>query len=154
MSNLLKAEAMVYGSENYPDIFGYVSFCETSLGTLVTASVKGLPVSDKECENGVFAFHVHSGGSCTGNKDDPFANADGHYNPKNCPHPFHAGDMPPLFAFKDKAYLSFITDRFTPSEIVGKTVIIHRSPDDLHTQPSGAAGEKIACGVIKAVKTR
>jgi Cu-Zn family superoxide dismutase len=31
-------------------------------------------------------------------------------------------------------------------------VIIHDSPDDFTTQPSGNAGNKIACGVISRVK--
>ncbi len=38
--------------------------------------------------------------------------------------------------------------KFTIDEIIGKTVIIHAKPDDFITQPSGNAGEKIACGVI------
>lgn len=41
-----------------------------------------------------------------------------------------------------------MTDRFTIDETIGKTVIIHAKPDDFVTQPSGNAGEKIACGVI------
>lgn len=40
------------------------------------------------------------------------------------------------------------TDRFYVDEIIGKTVIVHEDPDDFHTQPSGNAGKKIACGVI------
>ncbi|WP_423200905.1 superoxide dismutase family protein [Clostridium kluyveri] len=30
-------------------------------------------------------------------------------------------------------------------------MIIHESPDDYRTQPSGASGNRLACGVIKAV---
>ena len=80
--------------------------------------------------------------------NDPFPNSGAHYNPKECPHPFHAGDMPPLFGADGYAFLTFVTSRFTVKEIVGKTVIIHSSPDDFTTQPSGNAGEKIACGLI------
>lgn len=40
------------------------------------------------------------------------------------------------------------TDRFPQPELLEKTVMIHRSPDDFTTQPSGNSGEKIACGVI------
>ena len=39
-------------------------------------------------------------------------------------------------------------------EIYGKTVIIHAKPDDFTTQPSGNAGEKIACGVIQPTARR
>ena len=39
---------------------------------------------------------------------------------------------------------------FFPEDVIGKTVVIHDRPDDFHTQPSGASGEKIACGEIVA----
>ena len=97
----------------------------------------------------VFGFHIHSGNSCTGNADDYFADSMGHYNPRDCPHPYHAGDMPPLFGNNGYAFAAFFTDRFTVKEIVGKTVIIRSESDDFTTQPSGNPGAKIACGVIK-----
>jgi Cu-Zn family superoxide dismutase len=34
-------------------------------------------------------------------------------------------------------------------DILGKTVIIHGSPDDFTSQPAGNAGQKIACGEIR-----
>lgn len=141
------AEACILGSDKYPHIKGKVMFHQLCDGVLVHAEIDGLP---KKC-NSIFAFHIHNGTQCKGNKDDPFANADGHYNPNNCPHPCHAGDMPPLFGANGKAVLVFLTDRFTVSEILGKAVIIHAMPDDFTTQPSGNAGEKIACGTIKSV---
>lgn len=64
-------------------------------------------------------------------------------------HPYHAGDLPPLFSANGNAVLEVLTDRFNIHQIIGKTIIIHRNPDDFTTQPSGNAGEKIACGVIK-----
>ena len=36
------------------------------------------------------------------------------------------------------------------ADIVGKGLIVHRDPDDYKTQPTGNAGARIACGVIKA----
>ncbi|NMB33378.1 MAG: superoxide dismutase family protein, partial [Clostridium sp.] len=42
------------------------------------------------------------------------------------------------------------TSRFTPREVVGKTVIIHENPDDFRSQPSGDSGDRIACGVIRS----
>jgi len=42
----------------------------------------------------------------------------------------------------------FLTNRFSVSEILGRAVVLHALPDDFKTQPSGAAGEKIACGNI------
>ncbi len=150
--NKNSAIAEVNGSVEYPEIHGYVSFDETNKGVMVTAAVKGLPYG-KDCKSGIFGLHIHDGTSCTGNSTDPFADANGHYNPKNCPHPYHAGDLPPLFGNKGSAYMSVITDRFTVKEIINHVVIIHKNPDDFTTQPSGNSGEKIACGKIVAFES-
>ncbi len=147
--NLIKAYAIVRGSKKYPELQGKVMFTQMTNGTLVTAEISGLPYKDKPCSNGIYAFHIHEGGVCAGNADDAFADAKGHYNPTDCPHPYHAGDLPPLFGNKGYAYMSVFTDRFDVGEIIGKTVIIHAGHDDFTTQPSGNAGEKIACGVIE-----
>ena len=142
------AWANVSGSVNYPEIMGSVLFYETEYGTFVIAQVRGLPEPNLECREPIFAFHIHDGDSCEGAGDMPFPNSGMHYNPRGCPHPYHAGDMPPLFGAGGLAYSAFLTDRFTIPEIIGKTVIIHSAPDDFTTQPSGNAGEKIACGEI------
>lgn len=80
--------------------------------------------------------------------DDPFADAMSHYDPRGCAHPYHAGDLPPLFGNNSFALSVFLTDRFSVHEVIGRTVIIHDHPDDFTTQPSGNSGTKIACGVI------
>lgn len=142
------AQAIISGSEEYPDIRGSVDFYQTERGVLVVAGVSGLPNPMDRCKSPVFAFHIHSGGSCTGDMDDPFAKAMTHYNPNGCMHPYHAGDMPPLFGNDGRAFLSFLTGRFSVDEVIGRTVIIHSKPDDFTTQPSGNSGTKIACGRI------
>lgn len=148
LSKKPNAEAVICGSNKYLDIKGTVKFHQLCGGVIVHAEIEGLPT---KCEP-FLAFHIHSGTECTGNQLEPFANADGHYNPENRPHPCHAGDMPPLLPNNDgKAVLVFLTDRFTVSEITGKTVIIHSKPDDFTSQPSGNAGEKIACGIVKTL---
>lgn len=143
------AVARISGSEEYADIGGSVWFYETPLGVLVVADIKGLPSADGECGGRIFGFHIHGGASCSGNAEDPFADAGAHYDRDGCSHPYHAGDMPPLFGADGYAFSAFLTDRFDVNEIIGKTVIIHSSPDDFTTQPSGNAGMKIACGVIR-----
>ncbi len=35
-----------------------------------------------------------------------------------------------------------------PYDIAGHAVIVHADPDDYHSQPSGNAGARVACGVI------
>ena len=142
------ARAVMNGSEDYPDIHGLVSFYETPDGVLLVAQIQGLPVGTEPCSPNIYGFHIHEGTSCTGNSEDPFADSDGHYNPNDCPHPAHAGDLPPLFGNDGYAFMSVFTDRFTLDEVLGRTVIIHASPDDFTTQPSGNSGKKIACGVI------
>lgn len=142
------AAAFVNGSEKYPDIRGRVLFYQMREGVIVRAEIMGLPKGTEKCNSPIFAFHIHSGGSCTGTKEDAFADAGMHYNPNGCPHPYHAGDLPPLFGADGNALSVCFTNRFTVREIIGKTVIIHASPDDFTTQPAGNAGKKIACGII------
>jgi len=36
----------------------------------------------------------------------------------------------------------------------GSALVIHAAPDDYRSQPAGAAGDRIACAVIKAGKVR
>ena len=143
------AVAEIRGSAEYSSITGSVYFYQTSAGVLVCAQIFGLPVPDTACENYIFAFHIHSGGACTGNPEDPFADVGAHYNPGGCSHPGHAGDLLPLWGNQGSAFEIFLTDRFRAEEIIGKAVIIHRKSDDFTTQPSGNAGAKIACGEIQ-----
>ena len=152
LRGLPDAVATVHGSSEYPGISGSVKFYQTAKGVITLAEIFGLPVSEEKCGNDIFAFHIHSGATCTGNTEDEFADAGTHYNPTDCPHPYHAGDMPPLFSADGMAFLAFLSDRFTADEIIGKTVIIHDKPDDFTTQPSGNAGNKIACGKIMGAR--
>lgn len=142
------ATAMIKGSTRYPKIRGTVYFYQTDGGVIVKTRVSGLPKTNNVCKKPIFAMHIHSGGRCSGNETDYFADALTHYNPNDCPHPYHAGDMPPLFGANGTAISVFLTDRFSVKEIIGKTVIIHSDPDDFTTQPAGNSGVKIACGVI------
>lgn len=152
MRGLPDAIAIIAGGAQYPEINGSVKFYQTTRGVLVVADIFALPMINRSCKGDVFGFHIHSGSACTGNNEDEFAGAGTHYNPSLCPHPYHAGDMPPIFVAGSSAFLCFITNRFTVDEIIGKTVIIHDKPDDFTTQPSGNSGKKIACGEISAVR--
>lgn len=144
-----EAQAQVRGNKQYPNIKGTVTFKQTVRGVLVTAEINGLPTGMGPCKERVFGFHIHEGRSCTGTREEPFANTKMHFNPNNCPHPMHAGDLPPLFENNGYAYLSVLTNRFRLRDIIGRTVVIHDKPDDFVTQPSGNSGTKIACGEIK-----
>lgn len=146
------ASARIMGSPSYPDISGRVDFFPAGSGVLVVSEVWGLPVKEKNCPAGVFGFHIHEGADCTGTADDPFRDTGGHFNPGGCPHPAHAGDLPPLFGNNGYAFMTVYTERFSVRDVIGRTVIIHANPDDFTTQPSGNSGQKIACGQIKSVR--
>lgn len=148
------ASAMMRGGETSPDICGTVRFYQTEKGVLIAAEINGLPYSDRKCGQSIFAFHIHGGASCSGEADNVFSGAMAHYDPSECRHPFHAGDLPPLFGNRGYAFSVFMTDRFSLSEVLGRTLIIHANPDDFTTQPSGNAGERLACGVITAYSQR
>lgn len=104
--------AVIKGSEKYPNISGIVRFYQLRNGVLVAAEINGLPYSDGNCLQKIYGFHIHSGNKCEGDMTDPFSEAITHYNPMNCPHPFHAGDLPPLFGKHGYAFSAFVTDRF------------------------------------------
>ncbi len=140
------ARASLRGDASHRGLHGTVSFYPARGGTLVVAELYGLPAKPSD---GVFGFHIHEGAACRGEGQDPFSETGGHFNPGGRPHPYHAGDMPPLFGNAGYAYLAFFTNRFTPAEVVGRTVVIHSGPDDFTTQPSGNSGRKIACGEIR-----
>jgi Cu-Zn family superoxide dismutase len=87
--------------------------------------------------------------------------AKGHFNPFGKPHgnpqssERHAGDLPALKVAKNgRAKLDVTVEGISigqgPGDIVGRGLIIHADPDDYKTQPTGNAGARIACGVIKA----
>lgn len=141
------AVAKITGSAEYPEIEGEVWFYQTDDGVLVAADIENLP-KQNVC-GGVFGFHIHEGNCCCGNEQDSFADTKGHYNPNGCPHPYHAGDLPPLFANDGEAWMAVLTNRFTLNEILSRTVVVHDKPDDFTTQPSGNSGRKIACGIIQ-----
>ena len=146
-----QATANIAGSESYPGISGAVRFYQTNAGVIVQAEIDGLPDSQAPCQGRVFGFHIHEGGDCEGDREDPFADSMSHYNPHGCEPPYHAGDLPPLFGNNGIALSLFLTNQFSVNEVIGKTIVIHDHPDDFITQPSGNSGTKIACGVIRRI---
>ena len=151
-----RAVAYISGGPVAPDVQGMMIFADVPGGTEVFAEVFGLPPYKPETgENppiSPFGFHLHENGTCeVGDATEPFTAAGGHWNPTNQPHGNHVGDFPVLFSNEGYAKMSFFTDKFRISDIIGKAVIIHENPDDYRTQPAGAAGKRLACGVIHPV---
>lgn len=157
------AVARMFGSREFRAIRGTVAFYQMPGKVLVQASFIGLPdqiqltPGGAPCAGSILGFHIHAGGSCTGNETDPFADAGAHYDSTltasgdmpGCPHPYHAGDLPPLLVNNGTAYMVVATNRFTVEEILGRTVIVHAHADDFRSQPAGDADGRIACGIIR-----
>lgn len=142
------AFARISGDSGHENLGGCVLFYDAGGMVLVVADIYGLPNAQDNCRKGIHAIHIHSGGACSGNADNAFADAAGHFTMNDCGHPYHSGDMPPLFSNCGNAWSAFVTSRFTIRDIIGKTVIIHDKPDDFTSQPAGNAGSRIGCGVI------
>ena len=144
-----RAAAVIAGDGDHPELRGVARFYPVREGVVVFVEVGGLPRGDGPCGGRVFGLHIHAGGDCAG---ADFPHVMSHYDPGGCPHPGHAGDLPPLFGCDGRALSVFLTDRFTVDEVLGRMVILHDSPDDFTTQPSGNSGTKIVCGVIRQVR--
>ena len=130
---------------------GTVTFVERMGKVHVSAEVSGLAPNQEH------GFHVHEKGDCSSGDG---MSAGGHFNPDGKPHgpqtgPHHAGDMPSLKADANGvAKASFVLDDVTvvagAKSVVGRGLIVHKDPDDYKTQPTGNAGARLACAVIRA----
>ena len=132
--------------------FGEATFEESGGKVHVVIYVQGLKPGQEH------GLHIHEVGDCSSGDG---MSTKGHFNPFGKPHAHagvperHAGDLPSLKAGKDgrakvDAMVDVITVGAGPASIVGRGLIVHADPDDYKTQPTGNAGARIACGVIKA----
>ena len=104
------AIANIKGSFDYPNIEGRAAFYQIHEGVIVYTEITGLPYSENNPFT-VHGYHIHEGTECAGNDEDPFSAAEGHFNPTNEPHPYHAGDLPPLFGNYGNACNAVYTSR-------------------------------------------
>ncbi|MFC4235241.1 superoxide dismutase family protein [Thalassospira xianhensis] len=142
------------------------NFINTSGAEIGTLTVNGVPdaailkIALRDLPPGQWvAFHIHENGEC--DAQGGFKSAGGHFNPMNKSHGHefadgpHAGDMMNQYVNdKGELYAQILNNavRFDGSgetDIHGKAVIIHAGADDYKSQPSGDAGDRIACAVIK-----
>lgn len=127
---------------------GIVRFKKVEDGIEITADVSGL-------EPGKHGFHIHEFGDIR--KSDG-TSAGGHFNPYNMDHGAptdsvrHVGDLGNLMADENgNAHYERVDSVIAFSElssILGRAVIVHSGEDDLSSQPTGAAGSRLAMGVI------
>ncbi|GAA0310580.1 superoxide dismutase family protein [Psychrobacter aestuarii] len=105
------------------------------------------------------AIHIHETGSC----DMMGKGAGGHFNPNGYPHSNpndmmgHAGDLPNITADANGvATINFVNKKITATQagdysVNRRAFIVHAGADDYMSQPSGASGDRIACGIISEV---
>jgi len=147
------AYAKILGGYDYPNIKGCLTIKEVKGGSEVSVELYGLPPYIPTGINGQpvgpLGFHIHEKGLCEiTNPNEPFQSAGGHYNPNNQPHGNHAGDLPVVFSNDGYSKMTVYTNKFTPQDVIGRSIMIHENPDDYRSQPAGDAGRRIACGII------
>jgi len=146
-NNITKAVCVLHPTEGN-NVTGIVTFTKTDAGINIVADVEGLTP-------GKHGFHIHQYGDCSLPNGK---SAGGHFNPESTQHGSpdalerHVGDLGNLVADENGIAHYERTDTFISFEgkhsIIGRGIIVHVGEDDLTSQPTGAAGARVACGVI------
>ena len=120
-------------------------------GVEVKVKLMNLPIGDH-------AVHIHQNGVC---EAPDFKTAGGHFNPDAKQHGLenpmghHNGDLGKNVTVGEQHtgeitykvnYLSMKPG--APNAIFGTAIMVHEKADDMKTDPTGNAGNRIACGVI------
>jgi Cu-Zn family superoxide dismutase len=134
-------------------VTGSLALAPSSEGVHISGAIQGLK-PDAE-----FGFHIHEKGDCSA-PDGSSAGA--HFNPTQAQHgnptsgAHHAGDMANIrsnaegVAQVDTTAAGTALNGDPNTDVMGKAIVVHESPDDYATQPSGNSGKRVACGVISA----
>lgn len=136
------------------ETIGSADIAKTESGViLIKIEARGIP-------EGVHGVHVHETGDCSG---EGFKLAGGHLGngadhgvgTSGGPHP---GDLPNAHVGADGILkVEYFTKELMLEEFGlgplydedGSAIVIHAGADDYLSQPSGDAGDRIACGVIE-----
>ena len=144
-----QANAMI-GSSNDSGVTGMAVFTQNGDQITLTAEIQG-------ASPGLHAIHIHAYGDCSAPDG---TSAGGHWNPTGVAHgkwgegEFHLGDIGNITVGEDgTGRITLTTDLWeigtgSDVDVVGKGIIVHAGADDFISQPSGAAGARIGCGVI------
>ncbi len=132
---------------------GKVTFEKKLEGIQIIADVDGL-------NPGKHGFHIHEHGDCG---EEGASAAGAHFDPMYAKHSGpddsarHVGDLGNLVADEHGHAHYERVDHIISLEgehsIIGRSVIVHADPDDYTTQPAGASGARISCGIIEVVST-
>jgi superoxide dismutase, Cu-Zn family len=133
-------------------VVGSGVFVEERKGVRILIDLKGVAP-------GIKAVHIHEVGRC----DPPsFDSAGTHFNPGKTVHGStnprgpHAGDLPNITVDSaGQGHLEFTDRRITLGKGAtslfdpdGSALVVHEQADDLRTDPDGASGARVACGII------
>lgn len=131
------------------DEIGSASVSTTASGlTHVVVQTAGIPA-------GVHGVHIHETGDCSA---ADFSSAGGHLAAdaqhgvlvEGGPHP---GDLPNAHVQEDGELAMESFKSNLPLDLIfdddGSAVVIHAGADDYESQPSGDAGDRLACGVLE-----
>ena len=144
-----QANAMI-SSLNDSGVTGMAVFTQNGDQITLTAEIQG-------ASPGLHAIHIHAYGDCSAPDG---TSAGGHWNPTNVAHgkwgegEFHLGDIGNITVGEDgMGRITLTTDLWeigtgSDIDVVGRSIIVHAGADDFISQPSGAAGARIGCGVI------
>lgn len=133
-------------------VAGTLTVMPMGSGVHLTGNIAGL------APGSTHAFHIHEKGDCSA---ADFSSAGGHFNPTAQPHGraaqgmHHLGDNDNLVAGAngvarvDAHFEGVVIGGGALNDVLGKAVIVHAGADDYTTQPTGNAGGRIACGVIR-----
>ena len=135
-------------------VTGKATFTQMGPAVMVHIEVKNMSPGQR-------AVHIHENGDCSAPDG---SSAGGHWNPTNVAHgkwgegEFHLGDIGNIEVGEDGTGSIELTTELweigtgSNIDVVGKGIIVHSGADDFVSQPSGAAGSRIGCGVIELVE--
>jgi superoxide dismutase, Cu-Zn family len=145
-----KTVAVTFESKSGSSLAGKGTLTETSEGVKVELALDHV-------SPGEHGAHVHEKGDCSAPDG---ASAGGHFNPASSPHalpaasPRHLGDLGNVtIDAEGKGTLEIVAPGANlkegdPNSFVGRAIIVHEKKDD-GGQPTGNAGGRIGCAVIK-----
>ena len=152
-AGLTKAVCVLKATEGN-NVSGTVTFTQQEDGVLIEAHVNGLKPNSKH------GFHIHEFGDISSSDGK---STGGHFNPAGHDHAGpdsakrHVGDLGNLESNANGHAMYKRLDKVVQIHgehtILSRGITIHAGTDDMKSQPTGAAGARLAVGVIGIAKT-